>query len=92
MEEVERKFLTKEEALDCLIIKDGQVHNFINGGFSLIGADWSIKEVEKCLEKAESIEIGGDNCRKLNHGIVVIKDGDIYFFEADNEKLDKYDK
>lgn len=87
----EKKFLTKQQALDCLIIKEGQVHNFVPASFGMIGADWSIEDVKKCFEEAKSIEIGGEQCRKMEHGIAVITDDNVYFFEADNEKLNKYD-
>lgn len=87
----EKKFLTKEQALDCLIIKDKQVHNFIAAPFGIVGADWNIEEVKQCLEEAKHIEIGGEQCRKIGHGVAVICKNDIYFFEADNEKLNKYD-
>ena len=87
----ERVALTKEQALDCLIVKEGQVHNFIPAPFGIVGADWNLNEVKECLDKANSIEIGGEQCRKLNHGVAVISGEDVYFFEADNNKLDKYD-
>ena len=90
--EEEKKFLTIEQALDCLIIKDGQVHNFVPASFGIIGADWGIEEVKECFKEAEHIEIGGEQCRAMGHGIAVIKGKNIYFFEADNAKLDKYDK
>ena len=92
MNDEEKIFLTKEQAIECLIIKDGQVHNFVNSGFALLGADWDIKDVEECFDEAGAIEVGGKRCRALNHGIVAVKDGNTYFFEADNEKLNKYDK
>ena len=85
--EQERIFLTPQQARDCLIVKDKQVHNFIPMGFGLCGADWHIFDVEQCLDEATSIEIGGDNCRKLGHGIVAIKGDNVYFFEADNDKI-----
>lgn len=88
----EKKFLTKEQALDCLIVKDGQVHNFVPAPFGIVGADWNIEDVKKCLDEAENIEIGGEQCRKIGHGVAVINKENVYFFEADNDKLDKYDK
>ena len=92
MEKEERKFLTVEQALNCLIVKEQQVHNFILSFFGLVGADWNIEDVKECLESANSIEIGGEQCRKLGHGIAVIKGENVYFFEADNNKLDLLDK
>lgn len=92
MNKEERKFITKEQAIDCLIVKENQVHNFVLAHFGLIGADWDIKDVEQCFNAAESIEIGGEQCRELGHGIAVIKGENVYFFEADNNKLDLLDK
>lgn len=91
-EEEHRIFLTKEQALQCLIINDGQVHNFISSGLSLIGADWNIEDVKKLLEEADTIEVGGKSCRSLGHGIAVIKNNEAYFFAADNEKLNLLEK
>lgn len=62
-----RRVLTKEQALECLIIEDNQVHSFISTSFGLIGADWDIEEVKESMDEAESIEIGGEQSRKLNH-------------------------
>ena len=87
-----RIFLKPQQALDCLIIKEKQVHNFIQAGFGLIGADWNIQQVTECLDEANSIEIGGEQCRQLGHGIVVIKGENVYFFEADNKKLELLEK
>lgn len=92
MDKEERKVLTKEQALSCLIIKGNQVHNFVPAPFGIIGADWNIEDVKECLENANSIEIGGGQCRNLGHGIAVIKEENVYFFEADNDKLDLLDK
>lgn len=83
--------LTKKQALECMIIKDNKVHNFIQAGFGLVGADYTIKEVKKKLDEADSIEIGGEGCKALSHRIVVLKNEKAYFFEADNQKLDKYE-
>lgn len=90
--EEKRIFLTPQQARDCLVIEDKQVHNFMQAIFGLIGADWHIYDVEELLDNATSIEIGGEHCRKLGHGIVAIKNGESYFFEADNDKLEKLEK
>lgn len=88
----ERIFLNKEQAIDCLVINEGQVHNFIPAPFGIIGADWGIKDVEKCFDEADSIEIGGSQCRAMKHGIAVVKGENAYFFESNEEKLKKYEK
>ena len=88
----ERIFLTKEQAMECLIIEDGEVHNFIPSSFGLVGANYTLESVEELFDESDSIEIGGEYCRKMNHGIAVVKGKNIYFFESDNEKLEKYER
>ncbi len=92
MEYEKRIFITPQEAGECLIVKDNQVHNFIQAGFGLVGADWDVQDVAELLDEATSIEIGGEQCRKLGHGLVAIKEGEAYFFEADNDKLNELEK
>ena len=94
--EGKRLFLTLEQALDVLP-KSKEIHCFINAGFGLVGADWNKKEVEEALKNAETIEIGGQQCKSMGHALVCIpknakKQSDLYFFESDKEKIDYYEK
>ena len=92
----ERKQLTIEQATKCL--HNGKyIHIYRNAPFGLVGADWHRKEVIKEFENADKIEIGGEQCRAIGHGIVVIpkgakKQSDLLFVECNNEKLEEYDK
>lgn len=76
--------LTKEQALECMVIKDNQVHNFIQAGFGLVGADYPIKKVKEMLDEADRIEIGGQGCKAQTHyndtliHLVVADELDIY--------------
>ena len=84
--------LTVEEVISVLKNQEN-VHTFINAGFGLIGADWSKEELIEKLEIAEDIQVGGEQCRAMSHGIVIFpknakKQSDLYFVECDNEKLD----
>lgn len=89
MNKEEKTFLTKEEALRIANINDNQIHNFISVSFGLIGADYDIKTFNEYLEKASSIEVGGSQCRNMNHAIAIIKDNEVYFFEHKEEELKK---
>lgn len=90
-----RLFLTLEQALDVLP-QDKEIHCFVNTPFGLIGADWSKQKVREALENAETIEIGGEQCKSLSHALVCIprnakKQSDLYFFQSDKEKIDYYE-
>jgi len=72
-----RQFLTPLEAI--ALLPDGdEVHTFRNPGAGmLIGADWKRSEVIKALSESgpNEIEIGGDECQRMEHAIV-LWDGD----------------
>lgn len=91
-----RLFLTFEQAIDILP-KEEQIHCFINATFGLIGADWEKEKVTETLSNADSIEIGGEQCKALGHALVCVPKGakyqsDIYFFQSDKEKVEYYEK
>lgn len=85
--------LSPAEAMNLLRVRDGSVHCQIQQGMIFTGADWPKKEVEKCFKESKKIEIGGPNCLKMGHGIVVHPDkekyyqSDLRFFEHDTEKV-----
>ena len=84
-----RQMLTAEQALACMEWDGDSVHNFINpAGGMLVGADHERASVEERLSRATTIEIGGEQCRAMKHGIAVTCDGRHYFYAADNDKLD----
>ena len=70
----EIRHLTVEEALYCVGDKE-QIHTFINAPFGLIGADWSRENLIEKLENAQDIQIGGEACRNMGHGIVLSHKG-----------------
>lgn len=80
-------FLTKEEAKSIAKIRDEQIHCFLTMGFGLIGADHSKESFLKDLETAKEIEIGGDNCRRMGHALVLWQRDTPYFFEHNEDKL-----
>lgn len=87
----ERIFITPEEALKCLCVKDNQVHCILNPVLNImVGADWPIEDVKETLWKSKTIEIGGEQCLSLGHGIVATERKTPHFFEHDEEKIKKY--
>lgn len=90
--ETENKYiLTTEEALSFMKKRSGSVHCQIQSGMTFIGADWDEEGVKEELENADKVEIGGPNCIKMGHGIVVFPvnakyQSDLRFFEH-NDKL-----
>ena len=85
-----RKFITPEEAIS-LLKKSSQIHTFRNTGNILIGCDWRKKEVIKTLKaNPDKIEIGGEQCRSMGHGLVV-DSGGYLFIETDDKALNKFD-
>jgi hypothetical protein len=83
--------LTKDQA-KALIGKRKQVHTFRSGSSILIGADWSRKSIIDAIEKTDLIEIGGEACKRMGHGLVVWTVNDPLFVEADKEEIEKLEK
>lgn len=80
--------LTKEEAISIAEIKDNQIHCFVNPNVNmLVGADHSKESFMNDLETVKEIEVGGEQCRKMGHALVLWKRNEPYFFEHNEEKL-----
>lgn len=90
--EQERKYLTVDQAIACLNEGD-TIHTFLNPADSiLLGADWSRESVIETLNShPDEIEIGGEGCRSMKHGLVVWRGGEPVFIQADEEKLKQFD-
>lgn len=72
--------------------KGKTVHVYCNPNGMLIGADWDLKDVHSEFEShPDSIEIGGEMCRRMGHAIVVHRNDGPWFFANDKAKLDKFD-
>lgn len=93
----DRIYLTKEQAWSLMAVQeDGHVHTQKQSGMMFLGCDWTKDAVEQALDSAETIEIGGENCKAMKHGIVVIPRGvkyqsEILFFEHDEKKLREFE-
>ena len=79
--------ITKEQALYIAQFKDNQIHCFINAPMGLVGANHTIESFMQELDEAETIEIGVNMCRKMEHALVLWIKGVPFFFEHDEEKL-----
>ena len=92
----DKVYLTAEQAEQCLDIRDGLVHCFVDAHPVLLGTEWPIEDVRKALNDAEHIELGGELCRGMGHGIVVFSknckyQSDLHFFAHVEDELARYD-
>lgn len=90
----EKLYLTFSEALKCLKTngkgKDKAIHTFRLAGIGLIGADWEYIKILKAMKKYQkSIEVGGNTCQSMNHGIAFKDDVSYVFVETNPIKLNK---
>ena len=83
----EKIYLTKEQALKIAKFNDDEIHCFLSTSFALIGADHSKESFMEDLDRAESIEVGGEHCRSMNHALVLWIKDEPHFFEHDEEQL-----
>lgn len=79
--------ITKEQVLEIAKFKDNTIHCFINAPMGLVGSNHTIESFMQELDEAESIEIGVNMCRKMEHALVLWIKGVPFFFEHDEEKL-----
>ena len=83
--------LTKEQALAVLDRNsDGSVHVFDNPSLGmLVGADWSKESIENAIKSATELQIGGETCRKMGHGLVMDCEDGRHFVAAKEDELKK---
>ena len=81
--------LTKEQALAVLDHNsDGSVHVFDNPRLGmLIGADWSKESIENAIKSATELQIGGEMCQRMGHGLVMDCEDGRHFVAAKEDKL-----
>lgn len=73
--------ISKDEAQELLGDRT-MVHVFLNPGGMLVGADWARGSIDKLLEEAKRIEIGGGQCRRMGHPLAVFGDNRWHFIEC----------
>lgn len=85
----ERVKLTKEQVESLLPVGDN-IHTFMQGGFTLIGCDWSRKDLLK--EAVEfSAELAGEQATAMSHGIVITgRSTGRLFVATDKAKLEAF--
>jgi hypothetical protein len=88
---MERRFIKKEDAVSLL--NDGDsIHTFRNPNGILLGCDNSREYIlQKIQENESTLELGGDACRSLNHGLVIEDESGLLFIETNEEKLKEFD-
>jgi hypothetical protein len=90
MKNSDKILLTPKQA-ESVLLKGKQIHTFRSGTGMLIGCDWSRKSIIEALKNnPDRIEIGGDQCKRMGHGLVVwTSETDPLFIECDKDKLQK---
>lgn len=88
---MDKRFITFEEATNLL--NDGEnIHTFRNGSGMLLGADHSREGLLKTMKQHEAtLQIGGDMCRKMKHGLILEDSAGYLFIETNEEKLNAFD-
>jgi hypothetical protein len=90
--------LTTEEAIGLLPDTE-LIHTFTPGPI-LIGADWTRERVLQFIRDGH-VELSGDMARRMRHGIMISKmdpvasdegwNGQVYFVQTDEAKLEAFD-
>ena len=87
----DRVLLTAIEAIS-LLHEGERIHTFRSCGMALIGADWDRAEIIDAINASEIVEVGGDGCRAMNHGLVVWT-GDLpLFVECRKGSIEEFEK
>ena len=87
----DKVILTKEQAV-ALLGKRKDIHTFRSGTGILFGADWTRKGLLKAIQDTDLIEIGGEACKRMGHGLVVWTGNDPLFVEVDKDKIEALEK
>ena len=86
----ERRSIPTQEAIS-LLADEEFIHVFISLPNVLLGADWKREEVVWAIYE-HRCEVGGSMCRRIGHGLVILKGNDPLFVEVDDDKLKAFDK
>ena len=77
------KILLTPEQAESMLPDGGSIHTFLNPfANTLIGADWTREEVLNLLRRSPQLELGGEMCQGMNHGLVVKDDDRNVFIEC----------
>lgn len=88
----ERLIITPKQA--ATLLPDGEyIHNFANPNGMMIGCDFERSDAIKALNSAKQIEIGGDQCKSMNHALVVWDSEKRYtFFATDADRVEEMER
>lgn len=83
----DKDILTKEQAKEMVLVKDGMVHTFCNLPFGLVGGDHSVKSVFDDIDNAFMCKKTGKQAQAMGHGLVIIpsencRQSDLLFVET----------
>lgn len=86
----ERK-LTYDEAI--LLLNDGdEIHCIRNGSNLIVGCNHSRESLLKNMkDHEETLELGGETCSSLNHGLVLCDESGYLFIKTNKERIDAFD-
>lgn len=80
--------MTIEQALEIAQFDNNDnIHCFPYSPYGILGMIYSKDDFIKILEQADSIEIGDNMARRMNHALVVNLGNRILYFEHNEEKL-----
>jgi hypothetical protein len=63
--------LTPDQAIAMLDPDGENIHTLRSAPLCMLGADWERSDLIKAIRTAAGLEIGGDMCKGMNHGLVV---------------------
>jgi len=88
---MKKRLITFDQAVSLL--NDGEIiHTFRNGPGMLLGVDYNRNGILSLMKKHEStLEIGGEKCRKFEHGVVLNDGTGNLFIETNEAKLNAFD-
>jgi len=92
MNDMDKRLITPDEAIS-LLIEGEEIHTFHNARGMLLGCDNSREDIiERLRAQPDKIEIGGPQCRKMGHGIILWEgENNPLFIESNEEKLNVFD-
>lgn len=88
----DKKIIITAEQAEGLLNDGPRIHNFVQAGPALVGCDYDREDAIKAFAEAKQIELGGDTCKAIGHGIAVWRHEpggreSVSFFEADKGKI-----
>ena len=85
----EKKLRITPEQAKTLLTDSERIHTFRSLTGILLGCDWDKSSIVEELERNTfGIEIGGEQCKRMGHGLVIwTSHNDPLFVEADKDRI-----